>query len=189
MRDSLTIEKRPPNPVWLAIPLTLFALISLTVGFVASRTTPQPYPASYPIAFFSDALHMKVWLASIALVLSFFQLLTAARIYELLRFPPPGRFYHIVHRWSGRMAIAFTLPVAYHCIFFLGFGTYDLRVYIHSILGSTIYGTFVAKVLLVRSPRYPGWAVPVAGGVLFATILGLWLTSAAWFLSNNPISL
>jgi hypothetical protein len=107
----------------------------------------------------------------------------------LLRFPPPGRFYHIVHRWSGRVAILITLPVAYHCIFLLGFGTYDWRVYLHSILGSMIYGAVVAKVLLVRSSRYPGWALPIAGGALFAILLGIWLTSAAWFFSTYPLSL
>ncbi|HEY7833666.1 MAG TPA: DUF6529 family protein [Ktedonobacterales bacterium] len=188
--ETLTVERRrPPNPAWLAIPLVLFALISLTVGLVASRTIPQPYPTPFFHAFFSDTLHMKVWLASVALLLGCFQLLTAARIYELLRFPPPGRFYHIVHRWSGRVAILITLPVAYHCIFLLGFGTYDWRVYLHSILGSMIYGAVVAKVLLVRSSRYPGWALPIAGGALFAILLGIWLTSAAWFFSTYPLSL
>ena len=65
------------------------------------------------------------------------------------------------------------LPVAHHCIFLLGFGTYDLRVYIHSILGSIVYGVFIAKGLLVRSRRFPGWALPIAGGLLFSTLLGL----------------
>jgi Family of unknown function (DUF6529) len=45
---------------------------------------------------------------------------TAARLYDLLRFPPKGRFYHRVRRWSGRVAILLTLPVAYHCVFLLG---------------------------------------------------------------------
>jgi hypothetical protein len=57
----------------------------------------------------------------------------------LLRFLPPGRLYNLVHRFSGYTAAALTVPVAYHCIFLLGFGAYDLRVYIHSILGSTVY--------------------------------------------------
>ena len=190
MSATLTAEpRRRPNPAWLAIPLVLFALISLTVGLVANQTIRQPYPTPFFHAFFSDTLHMKVWLVTIALVFALFQLLTASRIYQLLRFPPPGRFYNIVHRWSGRIAILLTLPVAYHCIFLLGFGTYDTRVYIHSILGSTVYGTFVAKVLLVRVSRFPGWALPAAGGILFATILGLWLTSAAWFFSIHPIAI
>jgi hypothetical protein len=109
--------------------------------------------------------------------------MTAARIYELVRFPPKGRLYNILHRWSGRLAIALTLPVAYHCIFLLGFGRYDRWVYVHSLLGSSIYGAVVAKVLLVRSSRFPGWALPAAGGILFSILLGLWLTSALRFLT------
>lgn len=190
MGETPTSEKRrSPNPAWLAIPLALMAVISLTVGLLASRTVRQPYPNEFYHAFFSDTLHMKVWLSTVALAFGCFQLLTAARIYSLLRFPPPGRFYNIVHRWSGRIAIAFTLPVAFNCLVELGFGTYDPRVYIHSILGSIVYGVFVAKVLLVRSARYPGWALPIAGSVLFTTLLGLWLTSALWFLTTFPISL
>lgn len=190
MGETLTRDKRRiRSPAWLAIPLALMALISLTVGVLASRTIRQPYPNAFYHAFFSDTLHMKVWLSTAALAFGCFQLLTAARIYQLLRFPPPGRFYNIVHRWSGWFAIAFTLPVAYNCLVELGFGTYDLRVYIHSILGSIIYGVFVAKLLLVHSTRYPGWALPIAGSVLFTTLLGLWLTSALWFLTTFPISL
>ncbi len=170
-----------PSRAWLAAPLVGFALVSLTVGLIAKQTIQSPYSTPYFHLFFSDTLHMKVWLATIALVLALGQLLTASRIYRLLRFPPPGRFYSIVHRWSGRIAILLTIPVAYHCIFLLGFGTYDTRVYVHSLLGSVIYGALIAKVILVRSRGFPGLALPLAGGVLFSVILGLWLTSALWF--------
>jgi Family of unknown function (DUF6529) len=211
MSQSMGLDKKSPqNPAWLALPFVIFAVVSLTVGVLASRTVQQPYGTPYFQLFFSDTLHMKVWLASAALVLGFFQLLTASRIYGLLHFPPPGRFYNIVHRFSGWTAVILTLPVAYHCIFLLGFGgtqpcgvgstcvsifgsrVYDLRILVHSLLGSTIYGTFLAKVLLVRSSRsnrYPGWALPVAGGVMFATLLGLWLTSAYWFFGVFGIGL
>ena len=190
MSETIDIEKaRSPNSAWLAIPLILFALMSLTVGLIARGAIRQPYQTPFFHLFFSDTLHMKVWLITAAVVLGFFQLLTAARIYQLLRFSPPGRLYNLVHRFSGYTAIALTVPVAYHCIFLLGFGTYDLRVYIHSILGSTVYGIFIAKVLLVRSRRFPGWALPIAGGLLFSTLLGLWLTSALWFFSTFGVGI
>ena len=120
-----------------------------------------------------------------ALVLGCGQLVTAARIYERLRFLPTGPFYHLVHRWSGRAAIVFTLPAAYHCIFMLGFGSETPRVLIHSLLGSALYGAVVVKVLMVRSSRFAGWALPVAGGLLFAILLGLWLTSALLFFAGG----
>ena len=173
--------------IHLVLPLLLFAFVALIVGFVASKTVRQPYEIPFYHLFFSDTLHLKAWLITAVLLLSLGQLLTASRIYEVLRFPPKGRFYHVVHRWSGRAAILLTLPAAYDCIFLLGFETNDTRVYIHSLLGSCLYGAFVAKVLIVRSNGFQGWALPLAGGVLFCILLGLWLTSAFWFFGTVGI--
>ena len=175
--------------VILVLPLVLIAFVAITVGFVASKTVRQPYETPFFHIFFSDTLHMKAWLITAALLLALGQLLTASRIYEVLRFPPKGRFYHVVHRWSGRIAILLTLPVAYHCIFLLGFGTYDTRAYIHSMLGSFLYGTVIAKVLIVRSAGFRGWALPLAGSLLFSVLVGLWLTSAFWFFSTVGIGI
>ena len=189
MFNSSVTDKTGPtgrtvlSRVFLALPLLLFAFIPLIVGFVASRTIREPYETPFSHLFFSDTLHMKAWLITAVLLLALGQLLTASRIYEVLRLPPKGRFYHEVHRWSGRAAILLTLPVAYHCIFLLGFGTDDTRVYIHSLLGSFLYGTLLAKVLVVRSNGFQGWALPLGGGALFSILLGLWLTSAFWFFS------
>jgi hypothetical protein len=166
------------------LPLLLFAFTALIVGLVASKTVRQPYETPFSHLFFSDTLHMKAWLITAVLLLGLGQLLTASRIYQLVRFPPKGRFYHLVHRWSGRTAIVLTLPVAYHCIFMLGFGTNDSRVYIHSLLGSFLYGVLVAKLFIVHTNGFRGWVLPLAGGVLFCILVGLWLTSAFWFFSN-----
>lgn len=175
--------------VLFMLPGLLFAFVALGVGFVASKTVRQPYETPFSHLLFSDALHMKAWLITAVLLLALGQLLTASRIYELLRFPPKGRFYHLLHRWSGRTAILLTLPVAYHCIFMLGFGTNDIRVYIHSLLGSFLYGAVLAKVLIVRSNGFQGWALPLAGGVLFSILAGLWLTSAFWFFRTVGIGI
>jgi hypothetical protein len=187
MFSRSTSEKTGPigrtvlSRVHLVLPLLLFAFVALIVGFVASKTVRQPYETPFSHLFFSDTLHMKAWLITAVLLMALGQLLTASRIYEVLRFPPKGRFYHVVHRWSGRTAILLTLPVAYHCIFMLGFGTNDTRVYIHSLLGSFLYATLLAKVLIVYSNGFLGWALPLAGGVLFFMLAGLWLTSEFWF--------
>src|SRR5881409_1626673 len=187
MSERLSLrEPSGANPAWLALPLVVFALITLTVGLLARQTIRTPYSTPFFDLFFSDTLHMKAWLLTAAVILACSQLLTAARIYELLGFPPKGRFYHSVHRWSGRAAIVFKLPVAYHCVFLLGFGTRSPRVLIHSLLGSALYGAVVAKVLIVRSTRFAPWVLPVAGGLLFSILLGLWLTSALWFFTAAP---
>ena len=68
-------------------------------------------------------------LRTAALLLALGQLLTASRIYEVLHCPPRGRFYQLVHRSSGWTASLPTLPVAYHCIFLLGFGTFNVRAW------------------------------------------------------------
>ena len=139
------------------VPLVFIAFVALVVGFVASKTVRQPYETPYPHLFFSDTLHMKAWLLTAALVLSLGQLLTASRIYEVLRFPPKGRFYHVVHRWSGRIAILLTLPAAYDCIFLLGFETNDSRVYIHSLLGHFSMAPFSPRSSLsARTPSKAG---------------------------------
>src|ERR1700676_1062766 len=182
-------RRTDPGRVLRVLPVVLGALVALIVGFVASKTVRQPYETPYSHLFFSDTLHMKAWLITAALLLALGQLLTASRIYEVLRFPPKGRFYHVVHRWSGRAAIVLTLPAAYDCIFLLGFETNDTRVYIHSLLGSCLYGALVAKVLIVRSKGFQGGPLPLAGGVLFCILLGLWLTSAFWFFSTVGIGI
>ena len=195
MFNSSLSEKTGPtgraisSRVFALLPLLLFAVIPLIVGFVASKTVRQPYETPFSHLFFSDTLHMKAWLITAVLLLALGQLLTASGIYEVLSLPPKGRFYHVVHRWSGRTALLLTLPVAYHCIFMLGFGTDNPRVYIHSLLGSFLYGAVLAKVFIVRSSGFRGWVLPLAGGVLFLILAGLWITSALWFLRTVGIGI
>ena len=186
----VTGERRrtPRNRIWFMAPLAVFALVPLAIGTLAHRSAGG-YPAPFFYLFFSDTLHLKAWLATGVSVLAVCQLLTAARTFDVLHFPPSGRFWARVHRLSGYLAILLTLPVAYHCIFLLGFETTSLRVALHSLLGSALYGAFLGKVIIVRARGRPGWALPVAGGLVFAILLGLWLTSAFYFFRTHPIAL
>ena len=90
--------------------------------------------------------------AAVAAVLVVVQLSTAARTWGHLRgvVPLSDATAKQVHRWSGRFAILFTLPVVFHCVTILGFQTTTLRVAIHSIAGSFIYGVFVAKSMTAK---------------------------------------
>ena len=114
------------------------------------------------------------------------QVSTGARIFGKLQHVSPlqPRVVAPIHRWSGRLAILCTLPVAFHCIFILGFSTYNTRVLAHSIVGSFVYGVIVVKLLMVHSRKHPGWSLPLAGGTLFAVLVTLWATSAAWYFTN-----
>jgi hypothetical protein len=136
---------------------------------------------------FSTPIEAKAWFATAAVFLAILQVSTAARMWGHLKgvVPLSDAVVGPVHRWSGRLALLCTLPVAFHCIFILGFQTTDLRVTIHSILGSFVYGVFVVKVLFVRNHSYPGWVLPMAGGTLFATLATLWLTSSLWYFTNT----
>jgi len=167
---------------WLAAPLAAFALVSLTAGLLAAH---DPRSKGYFRLFFSDPIHLKAGFATAAVVLACFQLFTAAWIFRKLPWSKPA-WVNPVHRWSGRLAFVFTLPVAYHCIFKLGFQDPTSRVYAHSLLGCAVFGAFAAKVTIVRLHGFPRFVLPVAGGVLFAVLVGVWWTSALWLYNQEP---
>ena len=88
---------------------------------------------------------------------------------------------NVLHRTSGTAAVIVSAPVAFSCLWSLGFSTFDTRTTVHSLLGCLFYGAFVAKLLALKMPRMPGWALPILGGLVFCVIAGLWLTSSLWF--------
>jgi hypothetical protein len=130
---------------------------------------------------FSSTIAMKVWLGTVAVVFGVVQVLSALWIFGML----PGKappWAGDVHRISGRLAFIISLPVAYHCLWSLGFQDTTPRVLAHSILGCTFYGAFAAKVTIVRSKGLPGIALPIAGGLVFGVLVFTWYTSALWFI-------
>ena len=161
---------------WVAVPVVVFALVSLTAGILASH---DPRSKGYFRLFFSDPVHLKAGFATAAIALACFQLFTAAWIFRKLPWSKPA-WVNPAHRWSGRLAFLCTLPVAYHCIFKLGFRHPDSRVLAHSLLGCAVYGGFAAKVTIVRMHRFPKPVLPIAGGLLFAILIAAWYTSALW---------
>ncbi len=178
---------RPPTPgavrLRLAAALLLGALVTVSIGLLERHMLAAPHPIPYFHLFFSDTLFMKAWLASATLVLAGGQLVWAAGMYGLVRFTPQTRFFQIVHRWAGRVAMALTLPVAFNCLFEMGINPLDLRIMVHAVLGAFIYGIFVVKFFVIRIDRAPGWMLPILGSALFTTIVGLWYTSAYWLFS------
>jgi len=167
---------------WLAAPLGAFAVVSLAAGLLAAH---DPRSKGYFRLFFSDPIHLKAGFATAAVVLACFQLFTAAWIFRKLPWSKPA-WVNPAHRWSGRLAFVCTLPVAYHCIFKLGFQDPTTRVLAHSLLGCAVYGAFAAKVTIVRLHRFPRYVLPVAGGLLFAVLVGVWWTSALWLYNQEP---
>ena len=127
-------------------------------------------------------LSLKSLLATIALGLAVVQVGLALWLYQKLPFAgrAPKRI-GITHRTVGVVAVIATLPVAIHCAIAYGVQVSSLRVGIHSIAGCFFYGAFLAKVLLVHTKRLPGWALPVAGGILAVLLAVLWYPSALWY--------
>ena len=166
---------------WLAAPLAAFALVALTAGLLADH---DPRSKGYFRLFFQDPIHLKAGFATAVVVLACFQLFTAAWIFRKLPWSKPA-WVNPVHRWSGRLAFALTLPVAYHCIFKLGFQDPSTRVLAHSLLGCAVYGAFASKVTIVRLHNFPRWVLPTAGGLLFAVLIGVWWTSAVWLYGQD----
>jgi len=82
-----------------------------------------------------------------------------------------------------------SLPVAVHCMFAYGVQLFDPRVAVHSLAGCLFYGAFAAKVLIVRSRRLPGWALPLAGGLLVTLIVVMWYSSALWYFDGARLPL
>jgi len=168
---------------YFRVPLLVFVLVGCAVGLALGVYAAQHKPAGYAldIAGFSAPLYVKAWLTTFAAVLAVVQLLTAARLYD----PDVPAWTGTVHRWSGRVAVLLTVPVVVHCTYALGFGTYEPRVLVHSLLGCVFYGAFVTKMLILSRRGQPRWVLPVAGGVLFAALIALWLTSSLWVFTTT----
>ena len=163
------------------------ALIAGALYAFGTQHTPD-----YSISLFGqsgqDTLSLKSWLATGVLAFALLQVALALWMYgrlPLVAIAPPE--VGPVHRAVGVAAILLTIPIAYHCAFAYGVQTkVDTRIAVHSIAGCFLYGAFVAKVVLVRSPRWrlPSWALPVLGGTLVTTVAVLWYTSSLWYFND-----
>jgi heme/copper-type cytochrome/quinol oxidase subunit 4 len=162
--------------------LLVGAAVSLTLGVYAG--THDPSGRAITTLGFSDVFHMKAWLTTVVAALALVQLASALRIFGHLGRGATPHWVNVAHRTSGTVAVLVSAPVAFSCLWSLGFSTFDTRATVHSLLGCAFYGAFVAKLLALKMSRLPGWALPVLGGLVFCVIVGLWLSSSLWFFRN-----
>ena len=172
------------RPALFLVPLAVGAVVSVALGVYGNVHTPTGHPLFYHP--FSSMFAMKVWLTAVALLLALVQLVTALWMYGKLGVRAPG-WAGRLHKTTGTVAFLVTLPVAFHCLWALGFQRADARVLAHSLLGCIFYGAFVAKVLTLHTKRLPGWALPWIGGALFTALTGVGLTSAVWYFGTIGI--
>lgn len=157
--------------------------VSLSLG-AYGRVHAPTYSVITTLGF-ATLLDMKAWLTTGAACLGVVQVLTGARMYGRLGHGPSPRAVATIHRVSGMAAVLLTLPVAFQCLWSLGFQTYSTRVLLHSLAGCAFYGVLVTKLLALRTRRLPTWAIPVLGGALVTVLVTLWLTSSLWYFTHG----
>ncbi|HYV60972.1 MAG TPA: DUF6529 family protein [Acidimicrobiia bacterium] len=171
---------RASVPVKLLGIVVAGAAVSVALGVygkVHDPTGEKPYTL-----VFSDTINFKVWFATAAVFLAAVQVLLALRLYGKINIPRTSpTWLGDAHRLTGIVAFGLTLPVAYQCLWALGFQSTDTRVLVHSLLGCFFFGVFTIKVLAVRTHGLPGWLLPIVGGTVFSTLVLIWLTSSVWF--------
>jgi hypothetical protein len=169
--------------------IAVFALGSLVaVGLGAYGRLHEPTFVALNVAGFSSGTAAKAWLATAAFLLALVQLGSALLMYGRIPRVSAPSWTGALHRWSGRVAVLLTVPVAVHCLYALGFQTGSTRVLVHSLFGCFFYGAFVAKMLILNKRDAPGWTLPVLGGAVFTGLVALWSTSSAWFFGTSGIT-
>ncbi len=187
-RSEASIGKPDPSAVTgvgaLIGAATVGAAIAVSLGVYGRIHTPtgssiEPIPAT-------QLLLVKSSLTSVGAALALIQLGSALWMYGRLPVAPTApRWLGPAHRWSGVAAFLVTLPVAYHCLWALGFQATTTRVVIHSILGCAFYGAFATKLLVLQTERMPRWALPVLGASVVVLLTALWFSSALWFFTGS----
>jgi hypothetical protein len=167
--------------------LLLGAGVAIALGVYGRAHTPDF--EALPSWGFSGPGAFKSWTASVVLVLVLVQLVSALWMYGKLGARRVPGWLGTFHRTTGALAFLLSLPVAWACLYGLGFAPEPLRArtVIHSVFGCVFYGAFAAKVVFVHTKRLPGWALPVAGGLLFTSIVVLWWTGARWWFGVEGI--
>jgi hypothetical protein len=180
-------------PKSMAVPLVAFAagaVIALLVGVFGKAHDPT-LDGTTTLGF-DTVLAMKVVVTSVIGVLAVLQVIGALWIYGRLGIKAPP-WLGTAHRVSGTVTLVLAVFVAYNCLWALGLesGTYadgekvPTRTVVHGVLGCAVLGALVVKVVAVRSKRAPGWFLPIAGGLLFALLVVVVLTSAVWYLQEK----
>ncbi len=180
MSDARVAAAQPPRSGTVLIPLLAGAAVAVALGVYSNVHDPTGRQL-YTLVF-TRTINLKIWFATGALALGVFQVVSALRMYGQIGVPRRvPAWFGDAHRLSGTVAFLLTLPVAFHCLWALGYQDLQTRTMVHSVTGCVFYGIFVAKVIAVRRHDLPGWFLPAMGGLTFATLVVAWYTSAVWF--------
>jgi hypothetical protein len=183
--EDVTSRKR------MAVPLAAFgtgAVVALLLGVFGKMHDPTLHGTT--TLGFDTVIQMKVVLSTVVGALVVLQVVGALWIYGKLGIKAPS-WLGAAHRASGVLALGLSVFIAYHCLWALGLESGTLadgqpvptRTVVHGVLGCAVFGAALVKVVAVRSRRAPGWFLPLAGGLLFALLVLVVLTSAVWYIN------
>jgi hypothetical protein len=170
----------------LVVPALAGCVVALTLGIYGRLHSPTG--VAVDVIGFSSPGTVKAWLATGAVIFAIVQVVSALVMYGKISFITAPPWIGTLHRWSGRLAFIFTVPVAVHCLYALGFETFDTRVILHSICGCIFFGVFTVKMLSLTRKGMPNWVLPVFGGLAFALLVVIWFSSAFWFFTTFGVS-
>jgi hypothetical protein len=168
----------------LLIAAAIGAAVSVSLGVYANVHEPTGEQILH--VGFPSVLSMKAWLTTGVLVLALAQVVSALWMWGRLprvERPAPRWVVH-AHRWTGTAAFLLSLPIAYHCLWSLGWRSTDARVVLHGLFGCAFFGAFTVKMLALRIDGISKWTLPVLGSLLVAILTAIWLTSSLWFFTN-----
>ncbi len=168
----------------LFIALAVGAAVAVALGTYGR--VHDPTGRSLVSLFFTATINLKVWFATAAFGLALFQEVSGLTLMGKLGRRTGGKRLSRAHRASGTLAFLLAVPVAYHCLWALGFeDPASTRVLVHGVAGCIFFGGLATKILIVRGKAMPNLAFIVAGGTLFAALTAVWLTSSLWFFTTQ----
>lgn len=187
MADASTSTRAGLTPGPL-VALGVGAAVAVLLGVYGRVHDPTGDTAL--VVVFSGQIQFKAWLATLVILLALVQVGSALWLYGRIGGEAPP-WLGDLHRLSGTLALLASLPIAYHCLWSIGFWADPglNRVFVHSVAGCLFYGAFAVKVLAVRSGERLGWALPLIGGTTFALLVLVWFTSGWWFFTSFEGSL
>ena len=128
----------------------------------------------------NELLLWKVIATTVVFALAGFQVLLAARFWQVSPFPNiSGGTAARLHRVSGRIALVLAVVVAISCVAGPAGPTTPTRVLLHSIFGTAVFAVLIAKFLILKVLKKGDKALPFVGSALFLVFAAIWATTVA----------
>jgi hypothetical protein len=167
----------------ILVPVLIGAMITVAMGVYGANHRGKSIV--FQVSGFENLVVVKNWLTVGATVFALVQGFSALVMYGKLKAIAAPSWIGGLHRWSGRAAFLLAVPVAVFCLYGIGFQHHTPRVLVHSVLGCLFFGVFTVKMLVLTKRGLAGWVLPLVGGLAFAVLVGLSLTSAVWYFTTH----